>query len=169
MKLKDLSKKQLIDMIGSYDQYIIDASNENLITDWCPVCIDEYLNNDYTLKDEEQLDLEYSELSKKGTVKLLEDYSEYIQNNDYIDIATYYNQHKSDYSEYVVDLTEVAANIVEVFEDVLQEHNISLSNSDDEDDEFDEDDLDEESKSILFGSEYYAVEDDIKTILMNFM
>jgi hypothetical protein len=46
--LKDLNQEQLLAVVEEYDKYIQNANDENRYEDkWYPVCIEEFLNNDY--------------------------------------------------------------------------------------------------------------------------
>ena len=48
MKIEDLNKDGLIDLIECYDNYIQEANDDDSYRDgWRPVCIDEFLNNEY--------------------------------------------------------------------------------------------------------------------------
>ena len=48
MKLKDLSKDKLIELIEAYDEYIQDANDEDRYREgWYPVCIEEFLDNEF--------------------------------------------------------------------------------------------------------------------------
>lgn len=47
-ELKDLSKKELLHLIESYDSYIQDANDEDLYTEgWRPACIEEFYTEQY--------------------------------------------------------------------------------------------------------------------------
>lgn len=51
MMLKDYSKQELLQIIRAYDKYIIDWYETH--DEGCPVCVDEFLVNDYEFyKDE---------------------------------------------------------------------------------------------------------------------
>lgn len=48
--LDKLTKKELLDVVKEYDDYIQSANDDNLYTSgWRPVCIDEFYNNEYQL------------------------------------------------------------------------------------------------------------------------
>ncbi|WP_175582775.1 hypothetical protein [Clostridium perfringens] len=46
--LNQLDKKELLELINAYDDYIQDANNGELYYEgWEPVCIEEFYNNDF--------------------------------------------------------------------------------------------------------------------------
>ena len=46
--LKELSKRELWELLVAYDEYIQDANDRNLYrNDWYPVCISEFYMNDF--------------------------------------------------------------------------------------------------------------------------
>lgn len=48
MKVENLDRDQLIDLINSYDRYIQEANDEDKYKDgWLPVCVDEYVDNEF--------------------------------------------------------------------------------------------------------------------------
>lgn len=50
--LEDLTKEQLLELINSYDSYIQENAENNpeFGYGWMPVCIQEYLQNDYRIE-----------------------------------------------------------------------------------------------------------------------
>ena len=55
IRLEELSREELLDLIKEYDSYIQEANEEDRYSDgWYPVCINEFLNNDYPLIKEEK-------------------------------------------------------------------------------------------------------------------
>jgi len=44
--LDKYTKEQLIDIINSYDNYII--NNTDNMVDWCPVCVAEFIDNEWS-------------------------------------------------------------------------------------------------------------------------
>ncbi len=48
MEFVDLKKDELISLIDEYDDYIQNANDDGrMLNGWCPVCIHEYLNNEF--------------------------------------------------------------------------------------------------------------------------
>lgn len=48
MKIKDLNKDQLIELIEAYDEYIQDANDDDRYREgWYPVCIEEFFENEF--------------------------------------------------------------------------------------------------------------------------
>ena len=46
--IKQLNKKELLDLIRRYDMYVQDANEKDLFKEgWRPVCIDEFYDNEY--------------------------------------------------------------------------------------------------------------------------
>lgn len=59
MELEELTKNELIKLIKSYDRYIQDiVDGEEYLCSRYPVCIDEYLNNDFDKLEEDDGELE---------------------------------------------------------------------------------------------------------------
>ena len=55
MKIDALDRDTLIELIEAYDDYIQSANNENSYRDgWRPVCIDEFLNNEFLEEYDEE-------------------------------------------------------------------------------------------------------------------
>lgn len=52
--MKNLNKEELLDLIYAYDRYIQDnaENNESFGTDWMPVCINEFYDNEYQQEEE---------------------------------------------------------------------------------------------------------------------
>lgn len=48
-KLENLTREELLDLCLDYNTYIMDNAeyNEDFGKSWFPVCIEEYLNNEY--------------------------------------------------------------------------------------------------------------------------
>lgn len=54
--LESLGKEELLDLIMCYDKYIQDANEGNCYVDgWCPVCVEEFYQNDYKVWIEDGL------------------------------------------------------------------------------------------------------------------
>lgn len=63
------------------------------------------------------------------------------------------------------ELTRLSAEIMDIFEDFLQDKNIKIPNK--ERDEYEADKGTE--KAILFGSDYYSTEDKIQELIKKFL
>ena len=71
---------------------------------------------------------------------------------------------ESDLDSEMTEERELACNIMDIFEDFLQGKNIEIPNK-----ERDEYETDEETeKCILFGSEYYSMEDEITEMIRKY-
>lgn len=54
MKISELDRKTLIELIEAYDDYIQDANDEDRYREgWYPVCIEEFLDNEFQELHEE--------------------------------------------------------------------------------------------------------------------
>lgn len=52
MDISQLNKKELLELIKSYNNYVITASEEGFLMEgWQPVSIYEYYDNEYQLED----------------------------------------------------------------------------------------------------------------------
>ena len=56
MELNTLSKKELLTVVKHYNKYITDGVNNNWNGDWQPVCLGEFLNNEYKEMKEQLFD-----------------------------------------------------------------------------------------------------------------
>ena len=55
MKLYELDRDGLLELIEAYDDYIQDANDDNSYRDgWRPVCVEEFLNNELTEDEYEE-------------------------------------------------------------------------------------------------------------------
>lgn len=52
-QLNDLNKKELIDLICAYDNYIVNNYDEMQGSNWIPVCLSEFYDNEYQEEEEE--------------------------------------------------------------------------------------------------------------------
>ncbi len=51
LELAKLTKKQLIHLIVSYDNYIREHEEPDFFAGWRPVCLEEFYDNDYSLNN----------------------------------------------------------------------------------------------------------------------
>jgi hypothetical protein len=54
-EIRDLNRDELVDLILMYDSYIQSANDDNRYREgWYPVCISEFLNNEFMYSDDEE-------------------------------------------------------------------------------------------------------------------
>lgn len=98
---KNLSKKEMVTVLAMYEDYIREANRENRYQEgWCPVCLNEYVDTEYSeyLEDPEGFEVELEEQTTQLLSKLLKKQLLQVaaQYNDYLQLASDYGMFEED-------------------------------------------------------------------------